>query len=142
MDIWDVQPIVKVLYRLPNTTPERFMAHWNYQSANLIKCPATRVWLAANNALGSNWLILDQQKLGPKPKVVLKTAANAGVKTGSVNTKNQSTPVLKGILRPASSTRRKTLLGNFRFLQDVTVKDTLTPTEESHQKHLALTIHS
>ena len=43
MDIWDVQPIVKVLYRFANTTPERFTAHWNYQSATIVLCPATRV---------------------------------------------------------------------------------------------------
>ena len=140
LDIMEVQPINRVLYRLANTTSEIFTAHWSYQSANLIHSPATRVWLAANNALDSNWSILDQQKLWPKPTVVLIPAAKAAVKTGIVNTKNQSapgrsgTPVPKGILRPASSTRCKTPLGNFRFLQDVTMKNIHTPTEEITSK--------
>ena len=76
----------------------------------------------------------EHQKVGPKPKVVLKTVFKEGLKTGSVNTKNQSTPVHRGILRPAASTRRKTPLGNFRFWPDVTVKDTLTLTEEITSK--------
>ena len=59
MDIWDVQLTVKVLYQFVNTTPESFTAHWNYQSATIIVCPVTRVWLAANNVLGSKWSILD-----------------------------------------------------------------------------------
>ena len=134
MDIWEVQPIVKILYRLANTTPERFTAHWDYQSANLIKSPATRVWLATNNALCSNWSILDQRKLEPKPKVVLKTADKAGVKKGSVNIKSQSTPVRRAILHPVVSTRQQTPLGNFRFLQNVTMKDTYTPMEEITSK--------
>ena len=54
LDILEVQPIVKVLYQLANTSPEIFTSHWSYQSANLIQSPATRVWLATNNALGSN----------------------------------------------------------------------------------------
>ena len=53
-DMLEVQSTVKVLYRLANTSPEIFTAHWTYQSANLIQSPATRVWLAANKALGSN----------------------------------------------------------------------------------------
>ena len=61
-DMLEVQSTVKVLYQLANTSPEIFPANWTYQSANLIQSPATRVWLAANNALGSNWLILDQKK--------------------------------------------------------------------------------
>ena len=140
LDILEVQPIVKVLYRLANTIPERFTAYWSYQSANLIQSPATRVWLAINDAFGSNLSILDQQKLGPKPTVVLIPAAKAETKTGIVNTKNQSAPgrsgtlVPKEILRPASSTRRKTPLGNFRFSQDVTVKNIHTPTEEITSK--------
>ena len=126
-----------------NTSSKVFTAHWTYQSANLIQSPATRVWLAANKALGSNWSILDQEKLGPKP-VVVPPAAKVTMKTGivntknrnsqgcggTVNTKNQSTPLPKGILRPASSTRGKTPLGNFRFLQDVTVEDTHTLREK------------
>ena len=60
--------------------------------------------------------------------------AKEGLKTGSVNTKNQSTPVRRGILRPTASTRRKKPLGNSRFLLDVTVKNTLTPTEEITSK--------
>ena len=39
-----------------------------------------------------------------------------------------------GILRPASSTRRKTALGNFRFSKEVTVKNNLTSTEELTSK--------
>ena len=146
-DMLEVQSIVKVLYRLANTSPEICMSHWTYQSANLIQSPATRVWLAANKALGSNWLILDQEKLGPKPAVVLP-AAKAKVKTGIVNTKNrnspgcggnvnttnQSTPKPMGILRPASSTRRKTALGNFRFSKEVTVENIFTPMEELTSK--------
>ena len=79
-------------------------------------------------------MILDQQKLGPKPKVVPKTAAKEGLKIGIVNTKNQSTPGHRGILRPAASMRRKITLGNFRLLPDVIVKKTLTPTEEITSK--------
>ena len=52
------------------------------------------------------------------------------MKTGILNTKNQSIPGHRGILRPTASTRHKTPLGNFRFLPEVTVKDTLTQTEE------------
>ena len=117
LNILEVQPIVQVLYRLANTSLKIFTSHWSYQSANLIQSPATRVWLAANKALGSNWSILDQENLGPKP-VVVPPAAKVTVKTGIVNTKNQnspghgitgnttnqSTPKPTGILRPASST--------------------------------------
>ena len=135
------------MYRLANTSPEIFTAHWTYISANLIHSPATRVWLAANQALGANWSILDQEKLGPKP-VVVPPAAKVTGKTGIVNTKNrnspghgtagnninQSTPKPAGILRPSSSTRRKTALGNFRFSEDVTVKKNFTPTEHLTSK--------
>ena len=51
MNIRDVQPIVKLLYRFANTTPERYTAHWSYQSATLIVRSATRLWLAVDNAL-------------------------------------------------------------------------------------------
>ena len=51
-----------------------------------------------------------------------------------MNTTNQSTPKPMGILRPASSTRRKTALGNFRFSKEVTVKNNLTSTEELTSK--------
>ena len=90
-DMLEVQSTVKVLYRLANTSPEIFTAHWTYQSANLIQSPVTRVWLAANKALGSNWSILDQEKLGPKP-VVVPPAAKVTMKTGIVNTKNRNSP--------------------------------------------------
>ena len=146
-DMLEAQSIVKVLYRLADTSKEIFTSHWTYQSANLIQSQATRVWLAANKALGYNWLILDQEKLGPKPAVV-SPPAKAKVKTGSLNTKNrnspgrednvnttnQSTPKPMGILRPASPTRRKTALGNFRFSKEVTVQYIFTPTEELASK--------
>ena len=93
MDIRDVQLTVKVLYRFANTTPERFTAHWNYQNATLIACPTIRMWLAANNVVGSKWSILDKQKLGPKPKEVPKTAAKVDLKTGILNIKNRGTQI-------------------------------------------------
>ena len=140
-DILEVQSKVKVLYRLANTSLEVFTAHWTYQSANLIQSPATRVWLAANTALGSNWSILDQEKLGPKPIVAPPTAKvrktgimniknqNSPGYGGTGHTMNQSTPKPTGMLRPASTTRRKTAMGNFRFSTEVTVENNFTSTE-------------
>merc|ERR1712194_328336 len=89
-DIVKVQSTVKVLYRLANTSPEVFTAHWKYQSATLIQSPFTRVWLATNTELRANWSILDQAQLGPKP-VFTAPAAN-GRKTGILNTKNRNAP--------------------------------------------------
>ena len=128
MDILDVQKTVKLVYRFANTSPERFTAHWDYQSATLIVSPGTKVWLAANNVLSSRWTILAKTKLGPKPKETPVKAAKEGMKPGILNTKNRKEHAPVGILNRtkmgtpiAVSNRGTTALVNFRFSPEVTV---------------------
>ena len=82
MDIMDVQKTVKLVYRFTNTSPGQFTAHWDYQSATLIVCPGTKVWLAVNNVVGARWTIVAQTKLGPKPRVTPVTAPKEGMQSG------------------------------------------------------------
>ena len=136
MDIQEVQTTVKLLFRFANTIQERFTDHQDYQIATLFVCPATRLWLVVNNALGSKWSILDKQKLKPIPQKTSNKAAKEGLKTGIVNIKNwkQHTPVRRRILHTAASTGRTTPVRNLRFSPEVTIKNTLLPIEEIRSK--------
>ena len=135
MDIMDVQKTVKLVYRFANTSLEQFTAHWNYQSATLIVCPGTKLWLAANNVVGARWTIVLQSKLGPKPSVTPVTAPKEGMKSGIQNTKNRTVGILNWtrVSTPASN-RRTTASGNFRFSPEITAQPTLSPTEEITSK--------
>ena len=79
MDIRNVQATIKLLFWFANTTLKKFTAHWDYQSATLIVCPSTRLWLATNNVLGSKWTSLDKQKLGPNPQETPIKGSKGGI---------------------------------------------------------------
>ena len=127
--------MVKLVYWFANTTPERFTAHWDYQSATLLVCPGTKLWLTANNVVGARWTIVLQSKLGPKPSVTPVTAPKEGMKSGIQNIKNRTAGILNQprVGTPAFN-RRTTASGNFRFLPEITAQHTLSPAEEITSK--------
>ena len=92
--------MIKEVFRFAHTSPEKFCNNWSYQSATLIKCPSTKVWLVANQTLGASWSNVAHSRLGSKPE-----------------SKKSSTPI--GILRskrgPVTplNNHHFTLLGSF-----------------------------
>ena len=133
LSISGVQKTVKLLFRFGNTSPERFTAHWDYQSVALIKCPATKLLFATNNTLRVRWTILCRDKLGPRPTKLPAKSAKEGSTSGIVNTKNQKAATQMGISNrmkvgtPTSALDlRTTALGNFQFSPDVTIKNPLS----------------
>ena len=76
-------------------------------------------------------------KLGPKPKETPVKAAKEGMKSSIFDTKNWAVGILNQTKMDtpiAASNRRTTTLGNFRFSPEVTIQNSLSPTEEITSK--------